>query len=116
MSDTTEQTTDLGKTEKAVATLPNQPQEPEPVIQPTMPEDYFEVRVTVTIAIPYRGEYPGCRDATERVMLALSQTSKDVLPQGTHYHGSIDTRVRTAKEIAADNRRAAKRAKERGYV
>ena len=81
---------------------------------PARPEVDYEVRVTLTIAIPRRHAFPTIRDELDMVMRGLNTVSKDILPHGTHYHGSMNICVRTAKEVAADRKRAeAKRLRSR---
>lgn len=76
------------------------------------PTPTFVVRVNLTVEIPYFDDQPpGIRDAHEDVFAALRQEKK--LPDLTRLHGYITTRVRTAKEVIADQRRAANRKKER---
>lgn len=78
---------------------------------PAKPEECFEVRVTLTVAIPYTGKYPGLMDAFERVGAALRQEKP--LPEGAYVRGGVDVRVRTEKEMRADAKRAdAKRRRE----
>lgn len=72
-----------------------------PVVDPA-----FEVRVTITVAIPYAEGRPHIRDDMERVVAALRQ--EQVLPDGS-YVRSLEARYRTAKEIRSDNKKAAKR-------
>lgn len=89
------------------STANGQKQEPEPTPSGSVAPFDYEVRVTLTVAVPYRGKYPGLGDAMENVIAALRQGACGNLPEGTYLRGGIDARVRTAKEIAADTKRAA---------
>lgn len=73
--------------------------------EPAIPDDAdaFEVRVKLTIAIPYRGRR-GLMDACERVLASLRQEGP--LPEGSYLRDGIDITARTAKEMRADKKRA----------
>lgn len=79
-------------------------------------EPTYEVRVTLTVVVPYYDEHPGVRDAMDLVIAALRNGGRGILPDKTYLRGSINARVRTAKEIATDQRRAEKRKRESLHV
>lgn len=98
-------TAESGIDQEPLPAVANQPQEPK--LTPSgsvLPDDYYEARVNLTIAIPHRGPYPGFGDAYEDVLAALQQQKP--LPDGSFVRGGINISTRTAKEIRGDTKRA----------
>ena len=89
-----------------MSATPEHPSMSEQDAGPAIPEVDYEVRVTLTIAIPYHGAYPALSEAMTRVCRAISVGGTGILPEGTHYCGDVVVCVRTAKEIRADDKRA----------
>lgn len=93
-----------GVDQEPLPVVANQQQEPELKGEgSTAEDDAFEVRVKLTVAIPYRGRR-GLMDALDSVLTSLRQEGP--LPEGSYLRGGIDITTRTAKEMRADAKRA----------
>ncbi len=78
-----------------------------------MPDDYYEARVNLTVAIPHRGPHPTFHDALEDVLASLRQVKP--LPEGAYLRGGITISTRTAREMRADEKRAAARLRRESF-